>query len=161
PARVPPRDARRPRRRAARVHGRIAARGRVEGGRLGHPAQATRISPAVGTDRRGQGRGVSALEPPDSQARALAEDPGGVVRMVNERTKPMRGVRAIAIVAAAAAACMTNEYVVVPEPVVVAPPLVPPSAGRKALRPPPQSFKFRVAVLDFIDQTNAAGDLVR
>src|SRR5262249_32094942 len=71
------------------------------------------------------------------------------------------GVTAIAIVAAAAAACMTNEYVVVPEPVVVAPPLVPPSAGRKALRPPPQSFKFRVAVLDFIDQTNAAGELVR
>jgi hypothetical protein len=61
----------------------------------------------------------------------------------------------------ALAGCMTAQYVVVPEPVVMAPPLVAPSAGRKALRPPPQSFKFRVAVLDFIDQTNAAGDLVR
>jgi curli biogenesis system outer membrane secretion channel CsgG len=53
------------------------------------------------------------------------------------------------------------KYVVVNDPVVDGPILVAPNPPRRALRPPPSSYKFRLAVLDFTDQTNAAGDLVR
>jgi len=53
------------------------------------------------------------------------------------------------------------KYVVVNDPVVDTPVLVPPTPPRRALRPPPSSYKFRIAVLDFTDQTNSAGDLVR
>jgi hypothetical protein len=53
------------------------------------------------------------------------------------------------------------KYVVVPEPALTGPVLIAPSSGRKSLQPSPASYKFRVAVLDFIDQTNSAGDLVR
>ena len=64
-----------------------------------------------------------------------------------------------AVLALFAAGCIT--YVVVPEPTQQGPVFIAPSAGRKALQPSPSSYRFRVAVLDFIDQTNSAGDLVR
>jgi len=63
-------------------------------------------------------------------------------------------------VMAGAFAC-SPKYVVVNNPVLGAPVLVAPAPSRRALRPPPSSYKFRVAVLDFTDQTNSAGDLVR
>ena len=57
--------------------------------------------------------------------------------------------------------CGCISYVVVPEPTQLGPVLIAPGTGRKSLRPPPESYRFNVAVLDFIDQTNSAGDLVR
>jgi hypothetical protein len=57
--------------------------------------------------------------------------------------------------------CACSTYVVVPLSPPARPPLVSPGRGRPALNPPPEAYKFRLAVLDFIDQTNSAGDLVR
>lgn len=57
--------------------------------------------------------------------------------------------------------CGCTTYVLVADPIDTGPVLIAPNAGRKALDPPPASYRFRVAVLDFIDQTNSAGDLVR
>ena len=66
---------------------------------------------------------------------------------------------AVPLLALAMAGCLS--YVVVPEPIPQGPVFIPPSSGRKALKPAPKSYRFRVAVQDFIDQTNSAGDLVR
>ena len=51
------------------------------------------------------------------------------------------------------------DYAVTAVPMSIRPVLVAPEAGRPSISP--RSYKFRTAVLDFIDQTNSAGDLVR
>jgi hypothetical protein len=75
------------------------------------------------------------------------------------RAVTMKIVISALLLAGALGGCV--EYIVIPDPPPNMPVLVAPSQGRKPLKPPPVSYKFRVAVLDFIDQTNAAGDLVR
>lgn len=70
-------------------------------------------------------------------------------------------MRRHALYALALLASGCHEYVMVAEPAPLRPILVAPSRGRLPVEPLPKSYKFRVAVLDFIDQTNAAGDLVR
>lgn len=54
-----------------------------------------------------------------------------------------------------------RSYVLVPEEIPSLPVQIAPSAGRRALSPPPISRKFRVAVLDFIDNTNSASDVAK
>ncbi|HEX9577375.1 MAG TPA: hypothetical protein VF993_06460 [Myxococcales bacterium] len=69
--------------------------------------------------------------------------------------------RRASLIAALALCACAKEYVIVPDSQASMPALIAPELGRRPLRPPPTSYKFRVAVLDFTDQTNSAGDLVR
>lgn len=54
-----------------------------------------------------------------------------------------------------------RSYVLLPDELPALPVQIAPVADRKTLSPPPISRKFRVAVLDFIDNTNSAGDVAK
>ena len=78
------------------------------------------------------------------------------LRLGFERKRSMRALNA-ALVAVTLSGCYS--YVVAPMPMGAMPVLVAPESPRLSINP--KSYKFRIAVLDFIDQTNSAGDLVR